>query len=104
MSKFYTTRLATAADAAAIAAIYNQGIEDGIATFETEARTPEQVATLLHDKGDRYPTVVVEHDGRVVAWAGASSYRARQAYAGVRTASIARVVDRALAVGYPREW
>lgn len=31
-----TTRLATLADAAAIARIYNQGIEERIATFETE--------------------------------------------------------------------
>ena len=38
------TRIATAADAAAIAAIYNEGIADRIATFETEPRTPEQIA------------------------------------------------------------
>jgi L-amino acid N-acyltransferase YncA len=31
-----TTRLATLSDAAAIAGIYNQGIEERIATFETE--------------------------------------------------------------------
>jgi len=36
-----TTRLATTADAAVIAAIYNEGIADRVATFETEPRTPE---------------------------------------------------------------
>jgi phosphinothricin acetyltransferase len=82
------TRIATAADAATIAAIYNQGIADRIATFETEPRTPEQIATLLADKGDRYPTVVAERDGHVVAWAGAGPYRTRPAYSGVAEHSV----------------
>ena len=68
-------RLARAGDAADIARIYNEGIEDAVATFETDARSAEQMAELLRDKGDKYPTVVVEHEGRIVAWAGASTYR-----------------------------
>src|SRR5947209_1208568 len=78
-----TTRLATAADAPSIAAIYNEGIADRIATFETRPRTAEEMAALLHEKGDRYPTVVVVRDGRIVGWAGAGPYRDRAAYAGV---------------------
>ena len=81
-------RLATKDDAAAIAAIYNEGIADGVATFETQPRTAEQIATLLADKGERYPTVVVERDGRVIAWAGAGAYRTRPAYAGVAEHSV----------------
>ena len=81
-------RLATPSDAPAITAIYNEGIADRIATFETEPRTPEQLAAQLADKGDRFPTVVVERDGRVVAWAGAGAYRARPAYAGVAEHSV----------------
>jgi L-amino acid N-acyltransferase YncA len=83
-----STRLATPADAAAIAAIYNEGIADRIATFETEPRTPDQIATWLADKGDRYPTVVAERDGQLVAWASASAYRSRPAYAGVAEHSV----------------
>ena len=86
-------RLATVADAAAIARIYNQGIEERIATFETEPRSEADVARQLLDKGDRFPTVVVERDGRVVAWAGAGAYRGRPAYAGVAEHSV--YVDRA---------
>jgi arsenate reductase len=81
-------RLATPDDAAAIAAIYNEGIADRIATFETEPRTPEQIARQLQDKGDRYPTIVVDRGGQVVAWAGAGAYRARPAYAGVAEHSV----------------
>src|SRR5262249_42344660 len=82
------TRLSTPADAAAIAEIYNEGIADRIATFETEPRTPDQLRAQLVDKGDRFPTVVVERDGRVIAWAGAGPYRSRPAYAGVAEHSV----------------
>jgi len=83
-----TTRPATRDDAAAIAAIYNEGIADRVATFETEPRTAEQIAAQLADKGERYPTVVVERDGRVIAWASAGAYRTRPAYAGVAEHSV----------------
>jgi L-amino acid N-acyltransferase YncA len=82
------TRLATPADAGAIAAIYNEGIADRIATFETEPRTAAQLAAQLAEKGDTFPTVVVERDGRIVAWAGAGAYRSRPAYAGVAEHSV----------------
>ena len=84
----HRTRLATPADAGAIVAIYNEGIADRIATFETEPRTAEQLAAQLKDKGDKFPTVVVERDDRIVAWAGAGPYRSRPAYAGVAEHSV----------------
>jgi L-amino acid N-acyltransferase YncA len=88
MTAGVTTRLATPADAATIAAIYNEGIADRVATFETEPRTPEQIAALLAEKAERFPTVVAERAGRVVAWAGAGAYRNRPAYAGVAEHSV----------------
>jgi len=81
-------RLARPDDAPAITAIYNEGIAERIATFETEPRTAEQIAAQLADKGERFPTVVVERDGRVVAWATAGAYRSRPAYAGVAEHSV----------------
>jgi phosphinothricin acetyltransferase len=82
------TRLADAADAAAITAIYNEGIADRVATFETEPRTVAQIAQQLADKGDRFPTVVAERDRQVIAYAGAGAYRSRPAYAGVAEHSV----------------
>src|SRR5687768_137984 len=81
-------RLARAADAAAIARIYNEGIDDRIATFETDHRSPEQIVATLQAKGDRYRTVVLEDRGDVIAWAGAGAYRERAAYAGVAEHSV----------------
>ena len=83
-----STRLAAPADAAAIAAIYNEGIADRIATFETEPRTAEDIAARLAAGGDHHPTVVVERNGAVIAWATAGPYRSRPAYAGVAEHSV----------------
>jgi L-amino acid N-acyltransferase YncA len=84
----HPTRLATAADAAAIASIYNEGIADRIATFETEPRSATAIATLLRERGSRWPAIVVERDGGVIAWAAASEYRPRACYAGVAEFSV----------------
>lgn len=83
-----TTRLAGEADAAAIARIYSDGIADRVATFETEPRAPADIAKMLVERGERFPSVVAERDGRVVAWAGTSPYRSRPAYAGVAEFSV----------------
>ena len=88
MNPRLTARPAEGRDAAAISDIYNQGIEDRLATFETEPRTPAAIAALLVARGHRYPAVVVERDGRVVAFAWTGEYRPRSAYAGVAEVSI----------------
>src|SRR6185436_12996920 len=72
--------------------IYNQGIEERIATFETAPRTPADIVAAIEERGERYPTVVAERDGRVVAWASASLYRSRPCYAGIGEYSV--YVDR----------
>jgi L-amino acid N-acyltransferase YncA len=81
-------RPANAADADAIARIYNEGIADRIATFETEPRTTDDIARGLRERGERWPTVVVERDGRVIGWASASEYRSRACYSGVAEFSV----------------
>ncbi len=80
-----STRLADAEDATAIAAIYNQGIEDRIATFETRPRTPGEIEGWFDGT---HPVVVVEEEGRVLAFAATSTYRARDCYAGIAEFSV----------------
>ncbi len=79
------TRAATPDDAPAIARIYNDGIADRIATFETRPRTAADVAAWFDAV---HPIVVVERDGAVVAFAATSAYRPREAYAGVAEFSV----------------
>ena len=79
-----TARRATVGDAAAIARIYNQGIEDRVATFETQ---PRRVADIEAWFGGRHPVVVVE-EGDVKAFASTSLYRSRECYRGVAEFSV----------------
>ena len=79
------TRSATPDDAAAIAAIYNQGIEDRVATFETRLRTEDDIRAWFDGI---HPIVVVEDGDRVVAWASTSTYRPRECYAGIAEFSV----------------
>jgi L-amino acid N-acyltransferase YncA len=81
-------RAATEADAAAIAAIYNQGIEDRVATYETELCTAEDRRTWLHAIAGHYPAVVAEVEAQVVGWAGAGPYRTQECYRGIGEFSV----------------
>jgi phosphinothricin acetyltransferase len=82
-------RDASAAHVAAITAIYNEGIAERSATFETEPRTEVQVASRLAQT-DRYPLLVAldSPSGEVLGWAGLSQYRPRPCYAGIGEFSI----------------
>jgi L-amino acid N-acyltransferase YncA len=78
-------RPATPSDAAQMAAIYNQGIEDRVATFETRLRTPADVAVWFDGV---HPIVVGEQDGEVIAFASTSTYRPRDCYRGIAEFSV----------------
>jgi L-amino acid N-acyltransferase YncA len=73
-------RPAVPADADAICAIYNQGIEDRIATLETRLRAPREQREWLLSRGARHPVIVAECDGHVIGWGSLNSFNARQAY------------------------
>ena len=78
-------RLAQLNDAAAIAAIYNEGIDDRTATFETEHRSARDITAWF---GTRHPVVVVTRHDEVVAFAATSSYRPRECYDGIAEFSV----------------
>ena len=63
----YRLRLATASDAEAICRIYNEGIEDRVATLETELRTPDERRQWLANRSPRHPVIVAEFAEFVVA-------------------------------------
>jgi len=74
-------REATAADAAAIATIYNEGIADRVATLETEPRSAEERAAWLASRGARYPVLVAtDADATVAGWGSLNQFNPRPAY------------------------
>ena len=85
MSGVMRARRAAPGDAAAIAAIYNQGIEDRIATFETRPRSAAEIAGWFDGA---HPIVVIEEEGRVIAFAATFLYRPRKCYDGIAETSL----------------
>jgi len=78
-------RPATIDDAASIARVYNEGIADRVATFETRLRSADDVRAWFDGV---HPIVVVEEGDGVVAFAATSAYRGRECYAGIAEASV----------------
>ena len=88
----FTARLASAADAEIITKIYNDGIEDRVGTFETRARSVDEVRAWCDGA---HPVVVVEDEHRgIVAFASTSRYLARECYSGIAEFSV--YVDRSV--------
>ena len=80
-----TSRAARPDDAGAIARIYNEGIIDRIATFETCIRFAEDIRAWFDGV---HPIVVAENETEVVAFAATSAYRPRECYAGIAEVSL----------------
>ena len=103
----YRVRPAVEADAAAICEIYNQGIDDRLATLETERRTPEERGQWLKSRGPRHPVIVAEITqpdtisnrppadqaglavpAPIIAWGSLNQFNPREAYRHVADFSI----------------
>mgnify|MGYP000008437414 FL=1 len=91
-----TVRLATVADASAIAAIYNHEVENTTATFDLVPRTLADQETWLSARSGAFSAIVaVNREGQVLGFGSLSPYKERAAY---RTSVEDSVyVDRSLA-------
>ena len=74
-------RLATAADAAAVAAIYAPYVTDTPVSFEEAPPDTEEMARRIEGDGRGFhPWLAAETDGRVIGFASSSPFRTRPAY------------------------
>ena len=80
MSATLDIRPAAIGDAEAICRIYNQGIEDRLATLETTLRTPDERRAWLAGRGPRHPVLVAVRGGAVVGWASLNAFNPRACY------------------------
>ncbi|WJE55783.1 arsinothricin resistance N-acetyltransferase ArsN1 (plasmid) [Bacillus cereus] len=81
-------RRATEQDVPEITTIYNEGIEDRIATLETETKTDKYVMEWLFQRDKRYSVILLEENSQTVGWASINPYSHRCAYKGVGELSI----------------
>ncbi|MDZ4179397.1 MAG: N-acetyltransferase family protein [Coriobacteriia bacterium] len=73
----YDVRDAIAADATAIADIYNHYILESTVTFHIDPVTPEEREAWLSHHGESYPVVVAQCDGVVEGWGSLSPWGER---------------------------
>lgn len=78
----WKARLARPADAPRIARIYNEGIEDRVATFETELRTPDTIEKWFTSGLPVAAVHAIARDEDVVAFAMSTPTSSRCCYAG----------------------
>ncbi|MCE3199985.1 arsinothricin resistance N-acetyltransferase ArsN1 family A [Paenibacillus sonchi] len=81
-------RQATLEDIESILRIYNQGIEDRIATLETETKGFSYMKAWFKDHHSRFSVLVAEKEGEVIGWASLNPYSHRCAYNGVADLSV----------------
>ncbi len=81
-------RSASAGDLDAIRRIYNDGIEDRVATLDEDAKTADDMAAWWSAHQGRYGVLVAENAGDVVGWASLNPYSHRCAYDGVADLSV----------------
>ncbi|MEG0274735.1 MAG: N-acetyltransferase family protein [Longicatena sp.] len=73
-------RFATSRDIPTICTIYEYYVNNSVATFAYEAMNEKEWEEKLTTIQNKYPFLVCELDGEVVAYAYASSFREREAY------------------------
>ncbi len=75
-------------DRTVLRTIYNQGIEDQIATLDEEPKTKKAISEWYLDHGGRYGILVAERAERVVGWAALNRYSHRCADRAVADLSV----------------
>jgi L-amino acid N-acyltransferase YncA len=88
MKAEFRTRQASINDLESILNIYNQGIEDRIATLEEDQKDIEYMTQWFNSHNRRFAVIVIENNEEIVGWASLNPYSNRCAYAGVADLSI----------------
>ncbi|MDR6224188.1 arsinothricin resistance N-acetyltransferase ArsN1 family A [Desmospora profundinema] len=88
MNDSWTIRKPQEEDWPQIQTIYNQGIEDRVATLEEQPKNLEEVKGWLHQRASRYVVLVALHGEKIRGWASLNPYSHRCAYDGVADLSV----------------
>ena len=82
-------RIATINDIEQIAEIYNQGIQDRIATLEDNTKDMEEMEIWFNSRSERHKVIIVEDEiGYIKGWASLNVFNERECYQGVADLSI----------------
>lgn len=86
----FSIRRAEPEDAPEIAVIYNEGIDERAATFNTEHVTADDRRNHIEKGGDKHPVFVAVQNksDKVAGWASISAYSPRSCYVGIGEVSV----------------
>lgn len=82
-----TIRQARDGDVPAITEVFNQGVEDGMATLDPPHSVGQRLS-WFRAHGHKEPVLVAESDGLLVGWASLSQYSPRMCYDSTKELSI----------------
>jgi L-amino acid N-acyltransferase YncA len=81
-------RRAGETDLDALRRIYNEGIEDRLATLETDPKSAEEIAEWFGQHDERYAVIVCTEGDAVVGWASLNRFSHRCAHAAIADLSV----------------
>jgi L-amino acid N-acyltransferase YncA len=88
MNKSISVRHASSDDLEAIRRIYNEGIEDRIATLDREPKSREEIERWWSAHDERYAVLVAIESNDVVGWASLNLFSQRCAHANIADLSV----------------
>jgi L-amino acid N-acyltransferase YncA len=88
MIESLTIRSANEAELEAIRTIYNEGIEDRIATLESDPKDAEDIAEWWTAHDERYAVLVADDGGTIIGWASLNRFSHRCAHAAIADLSV----------------
>jgi L-amino acid N-acyltransferase YncA len=83
-----TIRSATETDLAAICAIYNEGIEDRVATLDVNAKSEDEIKDWWLEHSGPYSVLVATKGEQVIGWASLNPFSRRCAHAAIADLSV----------------
>jgi phosphinothricin acetyltransferase len=88
MSEDFTIRRASIDDLEAIRSIYNEGIEDRLATLETEPKSSQEMVRWWTERDRRYVVLVASTSSGLLGWASLNRFSPRRGHWSVAGLSI----------------
>jgi L-amino acid N-acyltransferase YncA len=88
MIESLAVRSASRDDLAAIRRIYNEGIEDRVATLDIEPKTAAEIEAWWHDHEAPYAVLVASESDAVLGWASLNRFSQRCAHSAIADLSV----------------
>ncbi len=88
ISPSFAIRRASIEDLEAIRLIYNEGVEDRIATLDVEPKSPAEIATWWSDHDQRHAILAATASGKLIGWASLNIFSQRCAHSAIADLSV----------------